>query len=81
MRSRIVILGLSLAVPLGGVGCGSTIPKTYAHAIVGADGQPIVLNDVRDIVNDPDLNDEEKRQALRVLGLEDEILIGALLEL
>ena len=47
----------------------------FPNAMVGADGQDIVLDDIMEIVNDPDLDDDAKRQALHDLGLEDEDLL------
>ena len=62
-------------------GCGSAIVPDFPHQIIGTDGSPITLIEVEVIVNDPDLNDDEKRDALRELGVEDEKLIDALLTL
>ena len=65
----------------GLAGCGSGAPTTFPNQLVGADGQPIVLDDVEAIVNDTDLTDDEKRNQLRELGIEDEELIDLLLTL
>lgn len=59
--------------------CGFTVPTTYPNSVIGADGQLIVFDDISKIVNDLDLSDDQKRQALRDLGLQDEKLITALL--
>ena len=77
------ILGRILGVLLlaGLPGCGSGAPTTFPNQLVGADGQPIVLDDVETIVNDTDLSDAEKREQLRELGIEDEELIDSLLTL
>jgi len=48
---------------------------------MGAGGETIVAEDVNAIVADPNLSDDEKRAALRDLGIEDEKLIDALLTL
>jgi len=70
------------AVLLAGLaGCGSGAPTTFPHQLVGANGQPIVLDDVESIVNDTSLSEDEKREQLRELGIEDEELIDALLTL
>ena len=63
------------------VGCGTGLPAEYPHQLVGADGQQIALEDLEAIADDPDLTTEEKRQAFRDLGIEDEKLIKALLSL
>jgi hypothetical protein len=62
-------------------GCGFTVPTTYPKSVIGADGRPIIFDDISKIINDLDLSDDQKRQALRDLGLQDEILIDALLGL
>jgi len=70
------------AVLLAGLaGCGSGAPTTFPNQLVDAAGQPIVLDDVETIVNNTDLSDDEKREQLRELGIEDEELINALLTL
>ena len=70
------------AVLLAGVaGCGSGAQTIFPNQLLDADGQPIVLDDVETIVNDSDLTDDEKRQQLRELGIEDEEVIDALLTL
>jgi hypothetical protein len=61
-------------------GCGVP-PAEFPHSVIGVDGEPILLDDIEAIVNDADLTDEEKRDELRALGLEDEKLIDALLTL
>lgn len=80
MRSR-RLLAYLLAASAALSGCGFTVRTTYPNSIIGADGRPLVLDDVRKIVGDLDLSDDQKRQALRDLGLEDEELITALLGL
>jgi hypothetical protein len=83
-----MVLGMKIlgtivrAVLLAGLaGCGSGATTTFPNQLLDADGQPIVLDDVETIVNDTDLTDDEKRQQLRELGIEDEELIDALLTL
>lgn len=71
---------LFVTVHLAG-GCGVVVPADFANRLIGADGELIVAEDVDAIVADPNLTDEEKRDALRDLGVEDEELINALLTL
>jgi hypothetical protein len=74
-----VVLGSS-----GVAGCGvlNTQRALFPFRAVGNEGQGIVLDDVEDIVNNPRLTEDEKRQALRdELGIRDEQLIDALLQL
>ena len=61
--------------------CGCTVPAQtdFPNAITGPNGEVILFDDVRAILSDPDLSDDEKRDALRTLGLEDEQLIDALI--
>ena len=66
---------------VGLAGCGSLAPTMFPNQLVGADGRPIVLDDVETIVNDTGLSDDQKREQLRELGIEDEELIDALLTL
>ena len=79
---------ISLVLPalgtvlLAAAGCSvlNTSRNVFPFAFEGADGQAVALEDIDEIVNDPDLSDDEKRQALRDdLGIEDEDLIDALL--
>jgi len=65
-------------------GCGvlNTQRALFPFRAVGNEGQGILLDDVEDIVDNPRLSEEEKRQALRDdLGIRDEQLIDALLRL
>jgi len=71
-------LGLVLSVAAG---CGSGAPATFPHQLLAADGHAILLDDVKVIVNNTDLTDDDKRAQLRDLGLDDEKLIDALLTL
>ncbi len=64
----------------GLAGCGSVATR-FPQQLVNSDGQPILLDDVRDIVEDDGLSDDEKRGQIRDLGIEDEELIDALLTL
>ena len=61
--------------------CGVAPRTDFPNRLIGADGQEFVLEDLAAIANDARLSDDEKRQAFRDLGLEDEELITALLNL
>jgi hypothetical protein len=77
------ILGTIVRVVLltGLAGCGSGAPTTFPNQLLDNEEQPILLDDIETIVNDTDLTDDEKREQLRELGIEDEELIDALLTL
>ena len=62
-------------------GCGFSPQTDFSHALRGVDGQPLLLEDLEVIANDPDRTADEKREAFRELGIEDEQLIEALLDL
>ena len=72
---------LLFALLLASAGCEVlTYERTdFPEAYIGADGQEIVLDKVSEIVSDAGLDEDEKRQELRDLGIEDEDLIDALL--
>jgi len=74
-------LGLLCFAAIFANGCGVSVSSNVANRLVGADGELIVSEDVDLIVDDPNLSAEEKRTALRDLGIEDEELIDALLTL
>ena len=76
LRNGFLGLALSLAA-----GCGSGAPATFPHQLLAADGHAILLDDVKAIVNNDDLTDDDKRAQLRALGIDDEKLIDALLTL
>lgn len=71
-------IGLML---LGGCGVFTARKPDFENAETGDDGQIYVLDDLEEIANDPDLTEDEKREAFRDLGIEDEDLIDALLTL
>lgn len=75
-RSAIATLG-ALALS----SCGFPPRTDFPNRLVGADGQEFVLEDLEEIANDPQLTTEQRRQAFRDLGIEDEELIDALLNL
>ncbi len=72
---------IAFAVAACGNGCGAVNPAGFPNQVVGAEGRPLVLDEIEAIVQDNALTDEEKREELRGLGLEDEKLIEALLSL
>ncbi len=51
----------------------------FPDALTNSNGEVISLDDVSNITSDPSLSDDEKRDALRALGIEDERLIDALI--
>lgn len=65
------------------VGCGlfTVRPTEFPSPETGDDGETFLLDDLRAIAADPDLTEEQKRQAMRDLGVQDEELIDALLTL
>ena len=75
------LLILVFVLLFASAGCGIlTYERSdFPEAFVGADGAPILLDRVMEIVDDPALDDDEKRQGLRDLGIEDEDLLDALL--
>jgi len=62
-------------------GCGNGAPTTFPSQLLNAVGQPILLGDIETIVNNNDLTEDQKRDQLHDLGIEDEELIDALLTL
>ncbi len=77
-KSRVTRIAL-LAIVI--CGCGPAVTPDYPHLLVGAEGQLLVLEDLEAIANDPNLDDGQKRDRFRDLGIEDEQLIDALLGL
>ena len=59
-------------------GCG-VLPWYFANAITDPNGNPVTLSQIFEIASDPDLSADEKRQALRDLGIDDEDVIDLLL--
>jgi len=78
MQNIICTVVLAGLVALGG--CGSAPQTDFPAALRGPDGEVILFDDVSAILGNDDLTEDEKRNALRELGLEDERLIDALLE-
>lgn len=58
------------------VGCGSSVLSSgaplYPNALRDDRGEEIHLVTLESIINDDDLTESEKRQALEALGIEDE---------
>ena len=75
LRRRMLVLAALLGLASG---CGAQ-PASFPNQLRAADGTPVRLEDVQAIVTDDQLTDDEKRQRMRDLGLEDEQLIDALL--
>ena len=78
---RVAVVLLFLCIGFTTSGCGTSITTAFPNSVIGSDGQPLVLDDLEAIANDPDLSADEKRQAFRDLGILDEELIDALLDL
>jgi len=80
---RFVALVALVWTALGVAGCGVFTARQvdFDNAETGEDGQVYVLDDLEAIAADPDLSDEEKRDAFRELGIEDEDLMDGLLTL
>lgn len=76
----VMIIAATLVL-LANAECGTVVTTGYPDRLLGADGQIIVLEDVGEIVDNANLDDDEKREELRDLGIEDEKLIEALLTL
>ena len=77
----------ALAALLSAVGlCGCRAlpifqPNTeFPNALIAPDGSEIHLATLTQIVNDPDLDDEQKRDLLEELGIEDESIQDYLLD-
>ena len=72
---------LVFALLFASAGCDVlTFERTdFPDAFVGADGEEVLLDDVAAIVNDTTLDADQKREALRDLGIEDEDVIDAVL--
>ena len=70
MRLASIILTVFLATMI--VGCGTSPVAEYPNRLYGADGQEFYLDDIEEIVDDAILTEDEKREELRALGIEDE---------
>ncbi len=79
---RIYRRNLEVLIPLIAVVSlclGGLCQPPYPYLLKGADGQPIEMTQVTDITTNTELSDDEKREALRELGIEDELLIDLLI--
>jgi len=75
----LILIGVGCALASG---CGIlNLQRTsFPFAATGEDGTGLFLEDIQDVVVDPNLTTEQKRDVLRnELGIEDEDLIDALL--
>ncbi len=70
----LVMLVALISVCMGG-GC----QPPYPYLLKGSDGQPIEMTQITEITTDTELTDDEKREALRNLGIDDELLIDLLI--
>jgi hypothetical protein len=61
---------LGVGLPVTGSGCGTTA----ANVLTDAEGEPIDLAQVNEILNDSELDNSEKRDDLRELGLSDSVI-------
>ena len=78
MASRRLVVVPALLAAVGGCGALSTARTLFPAHVIDAAGSPLFLEDLRAIVDDADLLDDEKADALRKLGLENEEIIDAI---
>lgn len=62
-------------------GCGVPVGMEFPDRLVGADGQRYTIEDLERIAQNDSLSSVQKEEMFRDLGVEDERLIAALLEL
>ncbi|MGB0717374.1 MAG: hypothetical protein ACPGXK_15965 [Phycisphaerae bacterium] len=62
-------------------GCGVPASIEFPDRLIGSDGQLFTVEDLERIAQNDNLSTEQKEQMFRDLGIEDEQLIQALLEL
>ena len=74
-----MVFAMLLSIAAGG--CGTLSETEFANRLVGAEGQLILLDELQEIADDSELSDDEKRELFRELGIQDEKLIEALLDL
>ncbi len=77
LRTAIGCIFLGLTVS----GCGVNNSPTLSNRVVGSEGQLFTLDELQVIASDSTLSELEKREAFRELGIEDEKIIDALLQL
>lgn len=76
----VMILTLGAVASALSPGCGLRVQDS-PYREFGADGQAIVFDDIRTIINDSALTTDQKRRELRSLGIVDEDLLDVLLGL
>jgi hypothetical protein len=76
-----VLFILIFALLFASTGCEVlTYHRTdFPAELTGAEGQDIIMDQITPILNDANLDNDAKRQALRDLGIEDEDLLDVLL--
>ena len=79
MAIRRLVVVLALLAAAGGCGALSTARTLFPEHVADARGDPLYLEDLREIIDDADLLDDEKAEALRRLGLENEEIIDAII--
>lgn len=79
MANRRIMVVLTLLAAAGGCGVLSTARTLFPEHVTDAAGSPLYLEDLRAIIDDADLLDDEKADALRELGLENEEIIDAII--
>lgn len=79
-RRHMMILTTALLLPL--TACGLlTIQRTeFPDQLENADGQPIFVEDVLDIIQDPSLTADAQRSALQGLGITNQDFIDAIVD-
>jgi len=68
-----------LLVAIGGCGLLTNARTLFPQHVADAQGDPVYVQDLRAIIDDSDLSNEEKADALRDLGLENEEIIETLI--
>lgn len=79
---RLVVVGLllfAIALPVGGCGVINIERTVFPAQITDADGNPIFIEDIQAITQNPDLSAEGMTTALRDLGIENDLLIQAII--
>ncbi len=71
-------LGGAICAALGAAALAGCEPP-YDYVLRDNNGQPIRVEAVTDVLTDPDLTEQEQREALRALGIANENLIDVLI--
>ncbi len=69
-----------LIITLAGCGLFATQRTEFPDQLKNADGEPIFVEDVQDIVQDPNLTDDARRNALNNLGIDNEEFVDAIVD-